>query len=148
MRAAEAEAERLREMRRIGTLVTREVFAEWKRGYADEMRRETEAMKRDTAAVLVQRAANTNDVTLSGLTGKEFFVQGKHLAGKTAGRRRRAGEGAAGGNADDVDADENAEDGDFAFDEDEDFDEEDMLDALADELDSDDSDASHGGGDD
>ena len=71
MRAADAAAARMRELRRVGTLVTAAVFAEWKSAYAAEVLRETEDARRALSAALAQRAANTNDVTLSGLTGKE-----------------------------------------------------------------------------
>ena len=83
LRAAAAESARLKEMRRIGTLVTADVFVSWRRQYDEDMRCEREGRVHQATALIMAKGANTNDTTLSGMTGKEFFQSGKHLGSRS-----------------------------------------------------------------
>ena len=133
LRAAAAESERLKEMRRIGTLVTADVFVSWRRQYDEDMRCAREERLKQTAAVIMAKGANTNDTTLSGMTGKEFFQSGKHLgsrSGKAANIQRDAG-------GETREFTEDGGDDEWSDYEDDSDDEEDILEALA---------AAHSGG--
>ena len=133
LRAAAAESERLKDLRRIGTLVTADVFVSWRRQYDEDMRCARGERLKQAAAVIMTKGANTNDTTLSGMTGKEFFQSGKHL-GSRSGKATHIQRDAGGETSEFT---EDGGDDEWSDYEDESDDEEDILEALA---------ATHSGG--